>query len=147
MIVLRKSFYIHWSAGRSPRVHEVNPGRDPSEVKSRVASTRPQSAHPPSTISGASSSSALSLMSTSPLKRMERRIKGWFKCNLGKHKQLDHRLSRLESHILRGEPTIIDDPPPDLEGHSDKLNDCAYEDAFSSTGEEEDEEQRYFGLE
>ena len=31
MIVLRKSFYIHWSAGRSPRVHEVNPGRDLSK--------------------------------------------------------------------------------------------------------------------
>ena len=30
MTVLRKRFYIHWSAGRSPRVHEVNPGRDPS---------------------------------------------------------------------------------------------------------------------
>ena len=30
MIVLRKSFYIRWSAGRPPRVHEVNPGRDPS---------------------------------------------------------------------------------------------------------------------
>ena len=30
MTVLRKSFYIHWSAGRSPRVHEVNPSRDPS---------------------------------------------------------------------------------------------------------------------
>ena len=29
-MVLRKSFYIHWSAGRSPRVHEVNPSRDPS---------------------------------------------------------------------------------------------------------------------
>ena len=29
-MVLRKSFYIHWSAGRSPRVHEVNPGRGPS---------------------------------------------------------------------------------------------------------------------
>ena len=29
-MVLRKSFYIHWSAGWSPRVHEVNPGRDPS---------------------------------------------------------------------------------------------------------------------
>ena len=29
-MVLRKSFYIGWSAGRSPRVHEVNPGRDPS---------------------------------------------------------------------------------------------------------------------
>ena len=29
-MVLRKSFYIHWSAGRSPRVHEVNSGRDPS---------------------------------------------------------------------------------------------------------------------
>ena len=30
MIVLRKIFYIRWSAGRSPRVHEINPGRDPS---------------------------------------------------------------------------------------------------------------------
>ena len=30
-MVLRKSFYIRWSAGRSPRVHEVNPGRDLSE--------------------------------------------------------------------------------------------------------------------
>ena len=30
-MVLRKSFYIRWSAGRSPRVHEVNPVRDPSE--------------------------------------------------------------------------------------------------------------------
>ena len=30
MTVLRKSFYIHWSSGRSPRVQEVNPGRDPS---------------------------------------------------------------------------------------------------------------------
>ena len=29
-MVLGKSFYIHWSARRSPRVHEVNPGRDPS---------------------------------------------------------------------------------------------------------------------
>ena len=29
-MVLRKSFDIRWSAGRSPRVHEVNPGRDPS---------------------------------------------------------------------------------------------------------------------
>ena len=27
-MVLRKCFYIRWSAGRSPRVHEVNPGRD-----------------------------------------------------------------------------------------------------------------------
>ena len=33
-MVLRKSFYIRWSAGRSPRVHEVNPGRDPSHVVS-----------------------------------------------------------------------------------------------------------------
>ena len=31
-MVLRKSFYIRWSAGRSPRVHEVNPGRDPSSA-------------------------------------------------------------------------------------------------------------------
>ena len=53
------------------------------EAKSRAASTRPQLAHPPPTTSGPSSSSAPSLMS-STLKRMERRIKGWFKCNLGK---------------------------------------------------------------
>ena len=31
-MVLRKSFYIRWSAGMSPRVHEVNPGRDPSDA-------------------------------------------------------------------------------------------------------------------
>ena len=31
-MVLRKSFYIRWSAGRSPRVHEVNPGQDPSKL-------------------------------------------------------------------------------------------------------------------
>ena len=79
-------------------------------------------------------------MNTSPLKRMERRIKGWFKCILGKQKQLDHRLSRLESHILRGEPAVVDDSPPDLEGDSNKLDDCVDEDAFSSTEEEEDEE-------
>ena len=35
-MVLRKSFYIHWSAGRSPRVHEVNPGRDPSTAAGRA---------------------------------------------------------------------------------------------------------------
>ena len=79
-------------------------------------------------------------MSTSPLKRMERRIKGWFKCILGKQKQLDHRLSKLKSHILRGEPVVVDDPPPDLEGDSNELDDCVDEDAFSSDGEEGDEE-------
>ena len=31
-MVLRKIFYTNWSAGRSPRVHEVNPGRDPSRM-------------------------------------------------------------------------------------------------------------------
>ena len=79
-------------------------------------------------------------MSASPLKRMECRIKAWFKCILGKQKQLDHRLSMLKSHILRGEPAVIDDPPPNLEGDSDELDDCVDEDAFSSVGEEEDEE-------
>ena len=72
-------------------------------------------------------------MSTSPLKRMERRIKGWFKCILGKQKQLDHRLSRLESHIFRGDPTLVDVPLPDLEGDSKELDDCVDEDTFSST--------------
>ena len=89
-------------------------------------------------IPGASSSSAQGSMSTSPLKRMERRIKGWFKCILGKQKQLDHRLSRLESHIYRGKPAVGDAPPPDLDGDSEKLDDCVDEDAFSSTDEEED---------
>ena len=53
---------------------------------------------------------------------------------------MDHRLSKLESHILRGEPVIVDDPPPDLEGDSDELDDCVDEDEFSSDGEEVDEE-------
>ena len=35
-MVLRKSFYIRWSAGRSPRVHEVNPGRDPSIFVAKI---------------------------------------------------------------------------------------------------------------
>ena len=26
----KEKFYIHWSDGRSPRFHEVNPGRDHS---------------------------------------------------------------------------------------------------------------------
>ena len=71
-------------------------------------------------------------MSTSPLKRMKRRIKGWFKCILGKQKQLDHRLSSLESHIYRGELAVEDAPPPDLEGDTEELDDCVDEDAFSS---------------
>ena len=79
-------------------------------------------------------------MSTSPLKMMEHRIKGWFKCILGKQKQLDHRLSRLESHILRGETDVGDDLPPDLEGNSDELDDCVDEDAFFFIEEEEDVE-------
>ena len=63
---------------------------------------------------------------------MEPRIKGWFKCILGKQKQLDHKLSRLESHIYQGEPAVEDAPPPDLEGDSDEFDDCVDEDAFSS---------------
>ena len=53
---------------------------------------------------------------------------------------MDHRLSRLESHILQGEPAVVDDPPPNLERDSDELDDCVDEDAFSLAGEEEDEE-------
>ena len=79
-------------------------------------------------------------MSTSPLTRMERGIKGWFKCILGKQKKFDHRLSKLESHILQGEPVVVDDLCPDLDGDSDELDDCVDEDAFSSDGEEVEEE-------
>ena len=89
-------------------------------------------------IPGASSSTEPAPMSTSLLKRMERRIKGWFKCILGKQKQVDHRLSRLESHIFRGEPALVDVPPLDLEGDSEELDDCVDEDAFSSVDDEED---------
>ena len=77
-------------------------------------------------------------MSTFPLKRIERRIKGWFKCILGKQKQLDDMLSRLKSHIYQGEPAVGDVPPPDLEGDSKELNDCVDDDAFSSTDDGED---------
>ena len=128
-------------SGREKKVlPKLGPITNKTKEKSRVASTRPQSAHPPLAISGASSTSALGPMSTYPLKRMERRIKGWFKCIMGKHKQLDHRLSRLESHILRGEPVVVDYPPPDLEGDSDELDDCVDEDTFSLVGEEKDDE-------
>ena len=72
-----------------------------TEIKSRAASTRPQPSQPPVAIPGVPSSTASAPMSTSPLKRMEHQIKGWFKCILGKQKQLDRRLSRLESHIFR----------------------------------------------
>ena len=85
-----------------------------------------------------SSSTAPAPLSTSPLKRMEHRIKEWFKCILRKQKYLDHRLSRLESHIYQGESALVDAPPPDLEGDSEELDDCVDEDAFSSIDDEED---------
>ena len=109
-----------------------------TEAKSRATSTRPQPSHPTVAILEASSSTTPASMSTSPLKRMERRIKGWFKCILGKHKHLDHRLSRLESHIYRGEPALGDAPPPYLEGDSEELDDYVDEDAFSLTDDGED---------
>ena len=118
-----------------PRLEHIT---NKTEAKSRVASTRPRplvpSVPPPET----TSSTAPAPSSTSPLKRMERRIKGWFKCILGKQKQLDRRLSRLESHIFQGEPAMADATSPDLEGDSDELDDCVDEDAFSSDEDEDD---------
>ena len=112
------------------------------EAKSRVASVKPPLAQPPLTTSGASSSSSPEPKSTSPLKMMECRIKGWFKCILGKHKQIDHRLSVLERevHILRGEPSAVERPPPNLEGNFDELDDYVDEDAFSTDEEDYEEE-------
>ena len=117
---------------------KLGPITNQTEAKSRAASTRPQPSHPPVMIPVASSSTAPTPMSTSPLKRMDLRIKGWFKCILGKQKQLDHRLSRLESRIFQGEPALADAPTPDLEGDSKELDDCVDEDAFSSADDEED---------
>ena len=116
----------------------LGPITNKTEAKSRAASTRPQPAQPPVTTLGVPSSTAPAPMSTSPLKRMERRIKGWFKCILGKQKQLDRRLSRLESHIFREEPVLADATSPDLEGDSEELDDCVDEDAFSSADDEDD---------
>ena len=119
---------------------KLGPITNQTEAKSQEASTRPQPSCSPMAISGASSSLAHGLMSTSPLKRMDRRIKGRFKCILGKQKQLDHRLSRLESHIYQGEPAVGDAPSPNFEGDYDELDDCVDEDAFSSTDDGEDVE-------
>ena len=73
----------------------LGPITNKTEAKSRAASTRPQPPQPPQLSQpsvpspGITSSIAPAPLSTSPLKRMERRIKGWFKCILGKQKQLD----------------------------------------------------------
>ena len=107
-------------------------------AKSRAASTRPQPSVPSAPPTGTTSSTVPAPMSTSPLKRMEWRIKGWFKCILGKQKQLDRRLSKLESHIFQGEPAMVDATSPDLEGESEELDDCVDEDAFSSDEDEDD---------
>ena len=65
---------------------KLGPITSQTEAKSRAASTRPQPSHPLMAIPGASSSTTPASMSTFPLKKMERRIKRWFKCILGKQK-------------------------------------------------------------
>ena len=126
-------------AAKEKRVlSRLGPIMNKTEAKSRAASTRPQPSQPSVPPPGVTSSTAPAPMSTYPLKRMERRIKGWFKCILGKQKQLDRRLSRLESHIFRGEPALADATSSDLEGDSEELDDCIDEDAFSSADDEED---------
>ena len=68
----------------------VPPRLDPitsiTKAKSIAASVKPPSAQPSLATLGASSSSAPEPKSTFPLKRMECKIKGWFKCILGKQK-------------------------------------------------------------
>ena len=116
----------------------LGPITNKTEAKSRAASTKPQPSQPSVPPPGITSATAPAPLSTSPLKRMERRIKGWFKCIMGKQKQLDRRLSRLESHIFQGEPAMADATSPDLEGESEELDDCVDEDAFSSDEDEGD---------
>ena len=62
----------------------LGPITNKTEAKSLAASTRPQPSQPSVPPPGVISSTAPAPMSTSPLKRMERRIKGWFKCIIGK---------------------------------------------------------------
>ena len=116
----------------------LGPITNKTEAKSRAASTRPQPSQPSVPPPGITSAIAPTPLSTSPLKRMERKIKGWFKCILGKQKQLDQRLSRFESHIFQGEPAMADATSPDLEGESEELDDCVDKDAFSSAEDEDD---------
>ena len=61
----------------------LGPITNKTEAKIRAESTRPQPSQPSVPPPGITSSTAPAPMSTSPLKRMERRIKGWFKCILG----------------------------------------------------------------
>ena len=75
---------IRGLVGEKRILPKLGPITNQIEEKIRAASIRPQSSHAPSAIYGASSSSAHGSISISPLKRMERRIKGWFKCILGK---------------------------------------------------------------
>ena len=67
-------------------IPKLGPITSQTKAKSRAASMRPQPSHPPVAIPGASSSTVPTSMCTSPLKRMERLNKGWFKCILGKQK-------------------------------------------------------------
>ena len=120
---------------------KLGPITNKTKAKSRASSTRhhpPQPSQPSVPPPGITSSIAPAQLSTSPFKRMERRIKGWFKCILGKQKQLDRRLSRLESHIFKGEPAMADATSPDLEGELEELDDCVDEVAFSSDEDEDD---------
>ena len=64
----------------------LGPITNKTEAKSRAASTKPQPSQPsmPSVPTpGIILATAPAPLSTSPLKRMERRIKGWFKCIWG----------------------------------------------------------------
>ena len=97
----------------------LGPITNKTEAKSRAASTRPQPSVPSVSPPGITSSTAPVPSSTSPLKRMERRIKGWFKC-------------------IMGEPTMADATSPYLKGDSEELDDCVDEDAFSSAEDEDD---------
>ena len=63
-------------------IPKLGPITSQTEAKRRAPSMRSQLAHPLVAIPKASLSSAPASMSTSPLKRMERRIKGWFRNSL-----------------------------------------------------------------
>ena len=115
---------------------KLGPITNKTEAKSRAASIRPQPSQP--SVPSVAPPGITSSIAPAPLKRMERRINGWFKCIMGKQKQLDRRLSRVESHIFQGESAKADATSLDMEGDSEELDDCVDEDAFSSTEDEDD---------
>ena len=82
----------------------LGPITNKTEAKSRAASTRPQPSQPSVPPPGVTSSTAPAPMSTSPLKRMECRIKGWSSAFWGSRSSLT--IGSLGSRVIFSEESL-----------------------------------------